>query len=292
MTRQLRLIGAAVILVLAWAMPARAQQPPPPPPPPPTTQPPPVVEDHSAHMAQAAQVPKEPIPPITDADRAAAFPAGLDGHEVHDQAINFMVLFDQLEWRGRSNGGLSWENTTWIGGDINRLWLRVEGEAERGRVEHASGELLWGRSVSRWWDVVAGISHDRPGPAARTWAAIGLQGLAPQWFEVEVTGYVGPGGRTRLRAEVEYEVLITNRWILQPLIEADLYGKADPARGIGAGLSSLETGARLRYVISPELAPYIGLTWERALFGTADLARAHGDRPGRTRFTVGVRAWF
>jgi copper resistance protein B len=263
MNRPQRLVTLSLILTLLWAAPAPAQQPPPPPAPPPP-----------------AQLPKEPIPPITDADRAAAFPPGLDGHEMGGRGTNFMVLFDQLEWRGRSNGGMAWENSSWIGGDINRLWLRVEGEAERGRIERASGELLWGHSVSRWWDVVAGFSHDRPGPNARSWAAVGVQGLAPQWFEVALTGYVGEGGRTRLRAEVEYEILITNRWILQPLIEVDLYGKADRARGISAGLSSIETGARLRYVISPEFAPYIGLT------------REQGDQPARTRFTFGVRTWF
>ncbi len=263
-----------VMLTMLWAgvAPALGQQAPPP-------------------TAKPEQQPKEPIPPITEADRQAAFPTGLDGHEMGG-GINFMVLFDQLEWRGRSNGGVSWENTTWVGGDINRLWIRVEGETEPTRVEHLSAEALWGHSVSRWWDVVVGVAHDRPGPNARTWAAVGLQGLAPQWFEVELTGYVGEGGRTRLRGEVEYEVLLTNRWILQPLLEVEAHGKADRARHIAAGLSSLGLGARLRYVISPEFAPYVGVTWERSLFGTADLARAHGDPVGRTRLALGVRAWF
>jgi copper resistance protein B len=91
---------------------------------------------------------------------------------------------------------------------------------------------------------------------------------------------------------VEYELLLTNRLILQPLIEAQVYGKSDPARGIGAGLSSIDAGLRLRYELRREFAPYVGLTWHRALFGTADYARADGAEVGRARFALGLRTWF
>ncbi|MSO49538.1 MAG: copper resistance protein B [Acidobacteria bacterium] len=259
---------------------------------PPTAKPP--VEDHSAHLAQTAKKtePKDPIPPVTDADRKAAFPPGLEGHAVHDGAPNFMVLFDQLEWRGSGDGGASWENRSWIGGDVNRLLLRTEGEGDGGRVENAFGTALYGRSVARWWDVVAGVRQDfRPG-AAQTWAAIGIQGLAPYWFEVEATGYVGAGGRTHMRLEVEYELLLTNRLILQPLIEAEVYGKSDETRGLGAGLTSVETGLRLRYELRRELAPYVGVTWEKKFFGTADFARAAGTNVSSARMVFGLRTWF
>jgi copper resistance protein B len=265
-------IGAAVV-VLAITTAAGAQTAPPPPPPPP----PPV---------------QEPIPPVTDADRAAAFPAGLDGHAVHDRAINFMVLFDQVEWRGTQDGGASWENRSWVGGDVNRLLLRTEGEGDHGRVENAFATVLWGHSFSRWWDVVGGVRQDfRPGPA-QTWLAFGIQGLAPSWFEVEATGYVGAGGRTHLRVEAEYELLMTNRLILQPLIEAEVYGKSDPVRGIGRGLMSIETGLRLRYELRREFAPYVGVAWERKFFGTADAARARGVDVGGVRIVFGLRTWF
>jgi copper resistance protein B len=236
--------------------------------------------------------PREPIPPVTDADRAAAFPADLHGHATHEGRVNSFVLFDQFEWQGGAEGGLAIENKSWIGGDINRVWLRAEGESDDGDVEAAHVHVLYGRSVSRWWDMVAGLRQDfEPGPA-QSWLAVGVQGLAPYWFEIEATGYIGPDARTQARFEVEYELLFTNRVILQPLIELEISGKNDPDRRIGAGLSSIETGLRLRYEFRRELAPYIGVTWHRKLFGTADFARAAGEDAGAGRLAIGLRTWF
>jgi copper resistance protein B len=246
---------------------------------------------HSPPAAQQ-QPPKDPIPPITDADRKAAFPPGMAGHAVHDRKFNYYVLFDHLEWQGAANGGLILDNTSWFGGDINRAWIRLDAESRDGTLESASVDALWGHSFSRWWDVVAGVRQDlRPGDP-QTWAAAGIQGLAPQWFEVELTAYVGGSGRTAARLEVEYEVLLTNRLILQPLVEIDLYGKDDPEHGIGKGLSSIDAGLRLRYEIRRELAPYVGVTWDRKLFGTADIARRAGEETGQARVAVGLRTWF
>lgn len=247
---------------------------------------------HPAPPAQAKEKPKQPVPPITDADRAAAFPQDLEGHAVHDSTFHYFVLFDQLEWQGAGSGGAKVENTSWFGGDINRLWIRAEAETEDGRLDSGSAHALWGRSVSRWWDVVAGVRQDfRPGDP-QTWAAVGIQGLAPYWFEVQATGYIGASGRTQARVEIEYSLLLTNRLVLQPLIEVELYGKRDPERGIGAGLSSIESGLRVRYEIRRELAPYVGLTWDRKLFGTADFARDAREGVGRARLAFGVRTWF
>ena len=236
--------------------------------------------------------PREPIPAVTDADRAAAFPQGLGGHAVHDSGFHSFVLFDQIEWSGGKHGGITLENSSWFGGDIDRLWLRLDGESRDGRVEGAQIDALWGRSFSRWWDLVLGVRQDfRPGDP-QTWAAVGIQGLAPYWFELEGTAYFGASGRTQFQFEAEYELLLTNRLVLQPLVEATIAGKADPERGIGAGLSSIESGVRMRYEIRRELAPYVGVTFERKFFGTADLARAEGEGAGSARLTLGLRTWF
>lgn len=232
------------------------------------------------------------IPPVTNEDRKAAFP-DVEGHAAHDNAVHYFVLFDQLEWQaGKGTDGLSIDSRGWVGRDRDRVWFRAEGDSENGRVGEAQAHLLYGRQFSRWWDVVAGIRQDfRPGPA-QTWAAFGVQGLAPYWFEVEATGYVGASGRTHARFEVEYELLLTNRLVLQPLVEAEIFGKSDPERGVGAGLSTTDVGFRLRYEFRREVAPYVGITWKNKWGKTADFAEAAGEETGGARFVTGLRLWF
>jgi copper resistance protein B len=240
--------------------------------------------------ASAAALPSF-IPPLTDADRQAAFP-DIEGHAVHDNVVNYFVLFDQLEFlQGSGRSALNWDNKGWVGKDRTRLWFRSEGARDDDGVEHAEAQVFYGRALRRWWDVLVGVRQDlRPGPA-RTWAAVGLQGLAPYWFEVEATAYFGAEGRTHFRFETEYELLLTNRLILQPLVEVDVYGRSDPGRGIGGGLSSADAGLRIRYEFRRELAPYVGITWDRKFFGTADLARAGGSRVSGARLATGLRLW-
>lgn len=261
--------------------------------------PPPPKQGHPTHNPgdpapyPPGQPPPTGLPPVTDEDRKAAFPELHGQHTVHDDAVFSYVLFDQLEWQaGDGVTGLSWDNKGWIGRDVNRFWFRTEGEAGDGDLSEAEAHALYGRAIARWWDLVVGVRQDvRPGPA-RTWAAVGIQGLAPYWFEVEATAYVGESGRTHLRLESEYELLLTNRLVLQPLVEVDIYGKSDPERGLGAGLSSMNAGLRLRYEIRREFAPYVGVTWNRRFFDTADLAKAEGEGIGGARLALGVRVWF
>lgn len=237
------------------------------------------------------QQPVTPIPALTDEDRAAAFPDV--GTHRHGGGLKYYVLFDGLEWRdGNGERTAAWDSVGWFGGDINRLWFRTEGEVDRRAVHDAEAHLLYGRAFSRWWDFVAGVRQDfRPGPA-RTWGAVGIQGLAPNFFEVEATAYVGASGHTQVRFEGEYELLITNRLILQPRAELSISGKSDPRRSLGSGLSTGEAGLRLRYEFRREFAPYIGLEWDRKFGGTADFARDRGAPTSGTRLVGGVRFWF
>jgi copper resistance protein B len=251
-----------------------------------------VLSGQTTSHAAAPPAPPQPavIPPITDADRQAAFP-DVQGHSVHDNAVNYFVLVDQFEWQIGAAEGASWDSRGWIGRDRDRFWFRTEGGTANGRLDQAEAHALYGRAIARWWDVVVGVRQDvRPG-GAQTWAAVGIQGLAPYWFEVQATAYLGASGRTHLRFETEYALLLTNHLILQPLVEVQIYGTADPGRGIGAGLSSVDAGLRLRYQFRRELAPYVGVTWNRKVFGTAAYARAGGANVGGAKLALGLRLW-
>ena len=250
--------------------------------------------DHSqmGHGPVAPTQPRTPIPAVTEADRQAAI-APAHAHPVHDNSIKSYVLLNRLEaWDADPGTGLGWEGQGWIGTDLNRVWFRSEGERTDGQTESADLEVLYGRSISTWWDVVAGVRHDFKPGASQNFAAIGVQGLAPMKFEVSATAYLGEGGQTAANVEAEYELLLTNRLILQPLLEADFYGKNDPARGIGSGLGTMEAGLRLRYEFNRRFAPYIGIVHERAFGRTAEFRRAEGEGPRDTRLVAGIRIWF
>ncbi|GAB3099679.1 copper resistance protein B [Lysobacter terrae] len=262
-------------------------------------------EDHSQHqqppvdhaamghaMPPTADQPVTPIPPLTDADRAAA-QAPPNDHPVHDNGIFNFVQFNRLEAFDADDGrGLEWEGQAWIGRDRNKLWLRSEGERVDGHTESADLEALYGRAITPWWDVVAGVRHDFKPGASQDFAAIGVMGLAPYKFEVEATAYVGQGGQTAARLEAEYETLLTNRLIMQPLVEVNAYGQNDARRSIGSGLSSAEAGLRLRYEITRQFAPYIGVVREWSFGRTADFRREEGETVNDTRIVAGVRIWF
>ncbi|WP_137820172.1 copper resistance protein B [Pseudomonas sp. 2FG] len=235
---------------------------------------------------------RTPIPVLTDADRAAAFPP-LPGHAVHDQQLNSFFLLDQLEYQDADEGSaLNWDAIGWIGGDVDRLWLRSEGERTSGVTEEAEIQALWGHAIGPWWDVVTGVRQDFKPGSAQTWGAFGIQGMALYGFEAEATAFIGENGQTAARLEGDYDLLLTNRLILQPTAEVNFYGKNDPERGIGSGLANTEVGLRLRYEIRREFAPYIGVTWNRAYGNTADMARDEGEDDNEARFVAGIRMWF
>lgn len=250
--------------------------------------------DHADH-ATAGHDAEPVVPPITAAQRAAAFPDLGDvrhGHGLEDP-FNTFVLIDRLEAAELdASERLDWEVRAWAGRSLRRIWLRSEGERVSGDPSHADVELLAGIAIARWWELVAGARHDfEPGPG-RTWAAFGAQGVAPYGFELEATAYLGDGGRAAARVDAGHELAITPRLILEPEIELDWYGSADRERGLGRGLARVELALRLRYEIRREIAPYVGVVREKAFGDTADLRRAAGRDPDDTRLVAGVRLWF
>jgi len=148
--------------------------------------------------------------------------------------------------------------------------------------------------VAPFWDLQMGLRHDfrlEDGPS-KNWAAIGLQGLAPYFFEVDAALFVGEGGDSAMRLEAEYELLFTQKLILTPEIEMDFYGQNDPANNTGTGLSDMEAGLRLRYEFTRQFAPYIGVHYEKKYGNAADFARINGEEVSFTSWVIGVRAWF
>ena len=216
----------------------------------------------------------------------------MKGMEMTDNAQRGMLLIDQLEYtNGNGAHGMSWEAEGWYGNDSNKLWLRTEGDRNRGKLEDADLEAFWNRNIATFWSTQVGVRHDFGEGPSRTWAAFGVQGLAPYWFELEATGYVGASGRTAARLRGEYELSLTQRLILQPEAEINLYGKDDPATRIGSGVSDMQFGLRLRYEIHRQFAPYIGVNWVRRMGTTADYARQDHQPVLDRQIVLGVRIW-
>lgn len=203
------------------------------------------------------------------------------------------LLVDRFERvYGRDDSWTAFDTQAWFGRDYDRLVLKLEGDYAGGRIEEASTEVLWGHAIASYWDTQLGVRYDKNEGTDRKWLAFGVQGLAPRWFEVDATAYVGSEGRTALSLETEYEFLITQRLVLQPRAEISAYGKKDEANGIGSGLNEATVGLRLRYEFTRQFAPYIGVEWSNKFGQTADLARDEGERVRETRWVAGVRFWF
>jgi copper resistance protein B len=256
--------------------------------------------DHHGHHPHHPAAPERPpvtapltpIPALDAADRAAAFPP-THGHTTHDNRVHHFVVLDRLEAVDSDDGRvLSWEADGWLGTDLDRLWLRSEGDYVEGELESGDVEVLYGRAVSRWWEAVVGIRHDSGEYPSQTLAAVGVMGLAPYMFEVEATAYLGTGGQAGLAVEAEHETLFTNRLILQSSVEAEAWSRDDARRGTGSGLGTVEAGLRLRYEFTRRFAPYVGVAWERAHGRTADMRRAAGHDTGDARLVLGLRTWF
>lgn len=205
------------------------------------------------------------------------------------------VLIDSLEAGfGEGADSYSWKAQGWSGGDINRFWWKTEGEGVfNGRLHDAEVQALYSRAVAPFWDVQAGVRQDfRPGGKDTTYLTAGVQGVAPYWFEVNAAAFLSTQGDLTARVEAEYDLRLTQKWILQPSVEAALSASDTPELQLGSGLTSVKAGLRLRYEIRKEFAPYVGVEWGRSFGDTADYVRVHGGAVEDTRLVVGIRAWF
>jgi copper resistance protein B len=246
-----------------------------------------------------AKSPPAPAPPRDHAADAVwggdvMAPARAQMHREHGGMRLHQILFNLAELQvGQGRDGYRWDGEGWWGGDIDRVVVKSEGEGAFGRrVEAAEVQLLYSRAIGPYYDLQAGVRQDLGRGVRRTYAAIGVEGLAPYWFETEGTLFLSDKGDVLARAEAWYDQRVTQRLILQPRVEVNAAPQDVPAQRIGGGLSTAELGLRLRYEIRREFAPYVGVSWERKLGRTAGYARADGDDRGGAGVVLGVRAWF
>lgn len=268
---------------------------------------PPAADPHAGHQMPATETPQPPVAPPPAAafgGPAHAADAAFDPRlmaeareamrKEHGAMTTHSFLVDRIEARivnGRD--GYLWDAQGWIGGDIHKLWVKTEGEGSFGRpIDQAEVQALWSHAIDPWFDLQLGARRDfRPIPQ-RTHLVLGVQGLAPYWFEIDAAAFLSNKGDVTVRLEAEYDQRITQKLILQPRVEFDVAAQDVPELGIGSGLSAAEAGLRLRYEFVPEFAPYVGVEYERAFGDTADLRRAAGDETSGWSLLIGLRTWF
>jgi copper resistance protein B len=264
--------------------------------------------DHSGHTMSMENVPPgdgeigtapAPAPPEDHAADAIFDPAEMararEALRRENGAFNgSMVLFDLAEYRVRDGGdGYRWEGEAWFGGDIDRLLIKTEGEGTFGEpIDDLEVQALYSHAISPFWNAHIGLRHDIVPNPSRTYAVLGVEGMAPYWLHVTGQLFLSDKGDFRARIEGSYDERITQRLTFQPRAEFNLSAQDMPAIGVGSGLSDFELGARLRYEIRKEFAPYVGIEWSRKTGDTARYARLAGEAPGAVDFVIGVRFWF
>lgn len=214
---------------------------------------------------------------------------------VHSNLPFSRVMLNQNELRaGNGNTTYRWEGDAWYGDNLNRAMLRTEGNwnVNTEKFEEAETQALYSRAITRYFDLQTGLRYDFEPSPSRGWLTFGVEGLAPMYWEIGAFVFISDGGHAASRIEGYNNLYLTQRLILQPQFEVNLYSKDDTNRGIGYGLSDLDIGLRVRYEIRREFAPYIGITYERKYGRTADFARRDGDSVDDLRLTGGIRVWF
>ena len=214
------------------------------------------------------------------------------GSPIADETVWLHATLDQFEGRFGTEDSLRWEGEGWAGTDANRLWIKSEGETQNGKISDGQQEAFYDTPISTYFDLQAGARYDVDSRAGRAWAALGIEGVSQYFFHVSATAYASDTGHYAAKLFGSYDLLITQRLILQPEAELNIYSKPDFARLIGSSLSDIDTGLRLRYEISRKFAPYVAISYQKAFAQTGRLVSATGDNTDQLRFVAGVRSWF
>jgi copper resistance protein B len=223
---------------------------------------------------------------------------GMDGWEKTDEMTVSKIIFDQLEYRKGNNTEFNrWDMQGWKGTDYDKFWVKFEGLDIK---SENSGEFefqaLYSKAVSAYWDLQYGARYDRSYGNGmndeRYFGVIGFQGLAPYWFEVEPALFMDSNGEISARVVASYDLLFSQRLILQPRIEINASASNLPELGIGQGVNNLQFDLRLRYEFIREIAPYVGITWQKKYGDSAVYSQQQGSPSEFTEVVLGVRVWF
>jgi copper resistance protein B len=223
---------------------------------------------------------------------------GMAGWEETDEIVFSKVIFDQLEYRNNDEEHVfRWDTQSWRGTDYNKLWFKFEGEyGASSNSADLELQALYSRAIAAFWDFQLGIRYDlaisSDSTDDRLFAVLGFQGLAPHWFDLEPALFISEDGDVSARLTATYDLLFTQRLILQPRFELNVAASEVREFGVGKGVNDVQLGLRLRYEIRRELAPYMGLSWARQLGDTEDLARASGEGVNDLTVVAGLRLWF
>ncbi len=260
----------------------------------------PVPKKDSMGMDYIPVYESEVAPTVTDhaADRfydpkAMADARGLLKQEHGGEPVSlFSLNIFELQAR-KGNEGYRWEGEAWYGDDEHRAVVKFKGEGEfQGALGEAEIQALYARPIGPYFNLQAGLRYDVEPNPSRGYAVVGVEGLAPYWFELGGAFFLSNKGDVHARAEGYYDLYLTQRLVLQPRAEIDIAAQDVPELNTGAGISTVEAELRLRYEIRREFAPYIGVSFERRVGQTADLARAAGEHVSSTSFVAGVRFFF
>lgn len=253
--------------------------------------------DHSSMQMQGGSAPADARDPhaysggftLTEGPYTAEIPQQL---KLADEHYFWSLMADHLEYNNDTKS-TDFDIQAWMGPTYDRLVIKADGEITEGNLDQSQLALLWGHALTAHWDTQLGVSQDQYQDGEnRRWLAFGIQGLAPYWFEIDATAYVGDSGRTALALKADYEILFTQGLILQAMAELKLYGQTDEINGIGSGLSQVQTSLRLRYELSRQFAPYLGIERMNSYDATGELATQSGQSPSATNYVAGVRFWF
>lgn len=223
-------------------------------------------------------------------------------------SANSHAMFDDDPWLSKfasefeylkedSENVIEWDIDFWYGRDLNKFWIKSQGEYSDSEFESANIEFVYSRAVYTTWDQQFGIRHDiEPSPQgnARNWLSFGYIGTAPYFVGVDARIFVGEESSTQLLVELEKEIMLSQNWVLTPELDIIANGRTNRVFAEGSGLAEMELSLRLGYEHNGnrKLQPFIGLGLSQTFGATKRLQKALGNNSGEFQAMLGFHSWF